>query len=262
MWDRPTFLDLPARAPRPRSRGVTHALDKGAGLHQVEGLLAAAADHLDVVKIGWGIAYVDAMVSDRIALYQSAGVLVCTGGTLLEVAVARGRLDGFRRFAEKLGFDAVEVSDGLTALAPGAKQELVAGLAGDFMVLAEVGAKDAAVPVTAAAWKSEMEADLAAGASWVVAEGRESGTVGLYEEDGAVRTDLVAVLAAGVPVDRIIFEAPRKAQQAWFIRRLGADVNLGNIGLEEVLALETLRLGLRADTAAMHLDGPGVAAAR
>jgi phosphosulfolactate synthase len=131
----------------------------------------------------------------------------------------------------------------------GRQRALVAELSADFVVLAEVGVKDAATPVAAEEWAEEMNADLAAGAAWVVAEGRESGTVGLYDPDGAVRTDLVEKLVGAVPADRVIFEAPTKAQQAWFVRRFGADVNLGNIAVDDVLALETLRLGLRADTA-------------
>jgi phosphosulfolactate synthase len=131
----------------------------------------------------------------------------------------------------------------------GRQRALVAELSADFVVLAEVGVKDAATPVAAEKWVEEMNADLAAGATWVVAEGRESGTVGLYDPDGAVRTDLVEELVGAVPADRVIFEAPTKAQQAWFVRRFGADVNLGNIAVDDILALETLRLGLRADTA-------------
>jgi phosphosulfolactate synthase len=144
----------------------------------------------------------------------------------------------------------VEVSNGLGWLTAARKNELIRRLAGDFLVLAEAGMKDAAAPVVAAAWAREMAADLDAGAGWVIAEGRESGTVGLYEPDGSVRTELVDELSRSVPVDRVIFEAPRKSQQTWFIRRFGPDVNLGNIAVDEVLALETLRVGLRADTAA------------
>lgn len=253
MWERPDFLDLPDREVRPRGAGLTHVLDKGATLRQVDGLLECAGELVDLVKVGWGIAYVDPLAKDRVALYQSAGALVCTGGTLLEVAVAQQRVEGFRRWAVALGVDAVEVSNGLSALSRESKLALVEELSGDFIVLAEAGSKDEGVPVSAHGWVDEMAADLDAGARWVIAEGRESGTVGLYEHDGSVREELVEALTARLPRERIIFEAPRKSQQAWFIERLGASVNLGNIAFEEVLALETLRLGLRADTAGIHL---------
>jgi phosphosulfolactate synthase len=255
MWERPDFLDLPAREVKPRVRGLTHVLDKGDSLRHVEGLLEGVAEFVDLVKLGWGTAYVDPVAKDRVALYQSAGALVCTGGTLFEIVIAQGRLDDFRRWAIELGVDAVEVSNGLPGssglpvLTAEEKTALVADLSRDLLVLAESGSKDECVVAAAEDWVRQMDADLNAGARWVIAEGRESGTVGLYEQDGAVRSDLADALVSRLPADRIIFEAPRKAQQAWFINRYGAGVNLGNIPLEEVLPLETLRLGLRADTA-------------
>ncbi|MHC1559578.1 phosphosulfolactate synthase [Actinomycetospora sp. C-140] len=249
MWDRPDFLRLPLRTAKPRTSGITHVLDKGASAASVDGLLAAAADLVDVVKIGWGIGYLDRSLKQRVAAYQRAGVIVCLGGTLTEIAVAQGELDALRRWAAAEDIDALEVSNGLGWMAPGQQRALVAELSADFVVLAEAGVKDAAVPVAAAEWADEMTAGLAAGATWVVAEGRESGTVGLYDPDGAVRAPLVEEIAGTVPVERVIFEAPTKAQQAWFVRRFGADVNLGNVAPDDVLAVETLRLGLRADTA-------------
>jgi phosphosulfolactate synthase len=249
VWDSPNFLELPERDRKPRRRGLTHVLDKGMTTAALDALLAQAGDFVDVLKIGWGIAYVDPMVKERIALCNAAGVMVSLGGTLLEVCVAQGRVDELRRWAAGIGVGAVEVSDGLQTLTPARKTELVRSLATDFTVLAETGAKDSHVPVVTEQWQAEMEADLAAGASWVIAEGRESGTVGLYHDDGSVRAELVDAIATCLPVDRVIFEAPHKSQQAWLIRRLGAGVNLGNVPLDEVLPLETLRLGLRADTA-------------
>lgn len=249
MWDSPDFLRLPDRAAKPRSTGVTHVLDKGASPAVVEGLLASAGEFIDVMKIGWGIGYLDRALKQRVSAYQRADIQVCLGGTLLEIAVAQGQLPALAQWASAAGIDALEVSNGLGWMAAGVQRALVAELAADFTVLAEAGVKDAAVPVAATAWAEEMNADLAAGATWVVAEGRESGTVGLYDPDGAVRSAFVEELVGSVPVGRVIFETPSKAQQAWFIRRFGPDVNLGNIALDEVLPLETLRLGLRADTA-------------
>jgi phosphosulfolactate synthase len=249
VWDRPDFLELPERDRKPRRRGLSHVLDKGVTTAALEALLDQAGEFVDVLKIGWGIAYVDPTVKERVALCNAAGVTVSLGGTLLEICEAQGRVDELRRWAAGIGIGAIEVSDGLQAITPARKAELVRALATDFTVFAETGAKDGHAPVVTEQWLTEMEADLVAGASWVIAEGRESGTVGLYHDDGSVRTELVDAIADRLPVDRVIFEAPRKSQQTWLIRRLGAGVNLGNVPLDEVLALETLRLGLRADTA-------------
>ena len=247
------FLALPDRSAKPRVSGVTHVLDKGAPISVLEGYLASAAAHVDIVKIGWGISYVDAKVRDRVAVCKAAGVLVSLGGTLLEIAAAQGRMTEFVRWAKSIDVDCVEVSNGLERLSIVRKKALVHALAGDFIVLAEAGAKDAKAPVAAAAWAEEMAGDLEAGARWVIAEGRESGTVGLYEPDGSVRVQVVDGLARLVGWDRVIFETPRKSQQMWFITRFGSDVNLGNIPPEELLPLETLRIGLRADTAPMPM---------
>jgi phosphosulfolactate synthase len=252
----PDFLALPRRAAKPRTAGVTHMLDKGSPVSVLEGYLASAGDHVDIIKIGWGISYVDRAVRDRIAVCKAAGVLSSLGGTLLEIAAAQGRVTELVRWAKSIGVDCVEVSNGLERLTLGRKRALVHSLAGDFIVLAEAGAKDAKAPVAAAAWAEEMTADLEAGARWVIAEGRESGTVGLFEPDGSVRVQVVDGLARLVGFDRIIFEAPRKTQQMWFITRFGSDVNLGNIPPEELLPLETLRLGLRADTAPTPMRAP------
>jgi phosphosulfolactate synthase len=253
VWDRPDFLDLPERSCKPRRGGLTHVLDKGMPIAELEGLLAGARDVVDVIKVGWGLAYIDRDIDARIAACHQAGVIVSLGGTLLEIAVGQGRLTELCRWARLHGVDALEVSNGLGRISARRKTELVAALAGDFVVLAEAGSKDGNLPVVAEAWLDEMEADLAAGASWVIAEGRESGTVGLYRADGTVRAQLVEAIAARVPVDRVIFESPQKAQQTWLIEQVGVDVNLGNIPPHEVLPLETLRLGLRADTAHLYL---------
>lgn len=249
MWNSPDFLDLADRAGKPRERGLTHVLDKGATITTLDALLVQTGHLVDIIKIGWGIAYIDPVVKERVALCHAAGVMVSLGGTLLEVAVAQDRFTELRRWAADIGVDALEVSNGLGALTPQRKAALIHELSDEFVVLAETGLKSGTTPVAADAWLAEMEADLAAGARWLIAEGRESGTVGLYETDGSVRAALVEAIVAHLPVERIIFEAPRTAQQSWMVRHLGAEVSLGNIPLEEVLPLETLRLGLRADTA-------------
>jgi phosphosulfolactate synthase len=244
----PTFLDLPARSAKPRSAGITHVLDKGLTPEGTRSFLGQAAHLVDIVKVGWGIGYVDPELPARIQMCAGHGCPVCLGGTLLEVAAMQDRIGPLRDWALGLGITHVEVSNGLRAMTGSRKRALVRELGADFVVLAETGAKEGNYPPTPAGWADEMARDLEAGASWVVAEGRESGTVGLYNADHVVREDLVKVILDCVPQDRVIFEAPTKAQQAWFVRQLGVDVNIGNVEPAGVLALETLRLGLRADT--------------
>ncbi len=249
MWDCPDFLDLPPRTSKPRYHGLTHVLDKGVPVESLEQLLVQAGHLVDVLKVGWGIAYVDPTIMQRVARCDAAGVTVSLGGTLLEICVGQGKVDQLRRWALDLGVHALEVSNGLERLTRPDKAELIRMLSRDFVVLAETGAKDSHSPVVTADWLDEMEADLEAGARWVIAEGRESGTVGIYDEQGRVRESLVDAIVDRVPVERVIFEAPQKHQQVWFVEHIGPDVNLGNVPTSEVLALETLRLGLRADTA-------------
>ncbi|ABL79400.1 MULTISPECIES: phosphosulfolactate synthase [unclassified Nocardioides] len=254
MHEKPDFLDLPTRDTKPRISGLTHVLDKGMPLRSLDALLEQAADLIDVLKVGWGIAYIDPQIAERAHLCRQAGVTLCLGGTLLEVSAANGRIPELARWAHRVGIGAVEVSNGLERMSCDEKRILVRDLSGEFVVLAETGAKDGHTPVTAHLWVDEMEADLAAGATLVIAEGRESGTVGLYHPDGTPRVDLAEAIAERISLDRVIFEAPAKSHQTWFVSRFGPHVGLGNIGSDEVIALETLRLGLRADTAL--LAGP------
>jgi len=247
----PTFLELPARAVKPRSRGITHVLDSGLTPEATRAFLGQTGHLVDIVKVGWGIGYVDPALSTRIGICTDHGCPVSLGGTLLEVAAVQDRVGELRDWALSVGMTHIEVSNGLRALSASRKHALVRELAADFVVLAETGAKEGNYPPTPAEWGEEMARDLDAGASWVIAEGRESGTVGLYHSDQGIREDLVSAIVAWVPADKVIFEAPGKSQQAWFVRQLGADVNIGNVAPASVLALETLRLGLRADTASV-----------
>lgn len=258
---RPDFLELPPRSSKPRRAGVTHVLDRGMPLAEVSALLGMCAEHIDIWKLGWGTAYLDPQVADRVAILGEHEVAACVGGTLLEVAWLQGAADRLLDWAAGSGFPCVEVSNGSRRLPLLAKRRLIERATARFTVLAEVGAKDSHAPVHAGAWAEEAAGDLEAGAAWVVAEGRESGTVGLYSADGTVRADLVDALLRATR-HRIIFEAPRKDQQAWFVRRLGPDVGLGNVVPAEVLGLEALRLGLRADTMELSCgDGEITAAA-
>jgi phosphosulfolactate synthase len=247
----PTFLELPDRMVKPRTSGITHVLDKGLPPAATVGLLEQTAHLIDIVKIGWGIGYVDPTLPRRITAYAAAGVQVCLGGTLTEIVARQDQVAPFRDWALSIGVTHVEVSNGLQALSDDRKLGLIKELSADFVVLAETGSKDGKHPTLPEEWVEEMVRDLEAGAQFLVAEGRESGTVGLYSADQAVHEEIVNAILTSIPQDLIIFEAPLKAQQTWFIARLGANVNLGNIEPSSVLPLETLRLGLRADTAAV-----------
>lgn len=244
----PTFLSLPERSAKPRSTGLTHVLDKGRTIESIASILASTAAYIDVWKFGWGTAYLDAELPEKLRLLAAAGVRTCLGGTLLEIAWMQGKGGQCLEWAKEIGFDSVEVSRGVAPMSVTDKHELLRHAAASFVVLSEVGSKDPNVSMTAEEWTQEVAGDLDAGACWVVTEGRESGTVGIYRSDGSVREDIVAAAVRGADVDRLLFEAPRKDQQAWLIRAFGPDVNLANIPADEVLALETLRLGLRADT--------------
>ena len=247
----PGFLHLDQRAMHPRSVGLTHVIDGGIPLGAMADVLRSAGHLVDVWKFGWGTAYLDPMVGDKLRLLRDHGIGACTGGTLLEVAWLQGEATAFFDWAADMGFPHVEVSNGVARMPLTEKRRLVIEAARRFTVLAEVGSKDPAAPVSAASWATEAVGDLDAGAHWILAEGRESGTVGLYDAQGEVRDDVVDMLARELDPERLVFEAPGKRQQAWFIRRFGADVNLGNIATGDVLALEALRVGLRADTIAV-----------
>ncbi|HEY2637299.1 MAG TPA: phosphosulfolactate synthase [Solirubrobacteraceae bacterium] len=244
-----SFLDLPQRSPKPRERGITHVLDKGLSLAGVDGLVEVAGTSVDLVKLGWGTALATENLRPKLARYAEHGIPVVLGGTLTELALAQDRLDGLVAFLRELGLRHLEISDGTITLDHGRKLDLIRSLTGEgFVVLSEVGSKDAAEIMAPYRWVEQIESELAAGAWKVIAEARESGTVGLYRDSGEVRMGLVDEIAHAVDTERLIFEAPRKDQQVWFLRRFGGEVNLGNIAPEDVLSLETLRLGLRSDT--------------
>jgi phosphosulfolactate synthase len=242
------FLDVPARTPKPRAQGLTHVIDKGLNLRDIEGLFDTAGEYVDIVKLGWGTSYVTRNLEKKIALYRSFETPVVCGGTLFEAAVGRGKLDGYRRWLVENRFSHVEVSDGTIELPRERKLELVAELAKDFVVLSEVGSKDAEVVFAPYQWVEWIREELAAGAWKVITEGREGGTAGIYRPTGEMRTGLIDEIVHSIDLGNIIFEAPTKSAQAWFVKHLGPEVNLGNIPPEEVIPLETLRLGLRADT--------------
>jgi phosphosulfolactate synthase len=253
----PTFLTLPDREPKPRSSGISHVIDGGVSVSETQSVLSMSAAHIDIWKFGWGTAYLQPRLSDKVALLAASDVISCLGGTLLEIAWSQGRAEECLEWAQRVGIAAVEVSHGLVSMPLEEKRKLIRRAGQQFIVLSEVGSKDPSVAVHADAWGAEVRGDIEAGARWVVLEGRESGTVGLYNGDGTVREDIVAAIEHAAGIDNVIFEAPRKEQQVWFIRQFGPSVNLGNVALDGALPLETLRLGLRADTwQALHQLSP------
>jgi phosphosulfolactate synthase len=250
---RPSFLSLPPRPAKPRGAGLTHVLDRGLTPSATVEILGVVGEEIDVWKFGWGTAYVDRGLARKLAALKAHDVACCLGGTLLEIAWSQGRAEECLAWAERCGFDAVEVSRGVAAMPLDAKRELIKGAAEAFVVLAETGVKDAQVVMSTRQWRDEIAEDLAAGATWIITEGRESGTVGIYDGSGVPKPDIIEAAVDAAGLGRVLFEAPRKDQQAWLIDRFGPQVNLANIAPDEVLPLTTLRLGLRADTATLAL---------
>jgi len=242
------FLDLPVRGAKPRHDGLTHVIDKGLNLRDIEGLFDTAGAFVDIVKLGWGTAYITNNLEKKIALYRSFQTPVVCGGTLFEAVFARDRIDDFKRWLVEHRFDHVEISDGTLEIPRDQKLDLIADFARDFTVLSEVGSKDDDVVYAPYQWVEWIKEELDAGSWKVITEGREGGTAGIYRPTGEMRTGLVDEIVHEVPVADLIFEAPTKASQAWFVKHFGPNVNLGNIPPDEVIPLETLRLGLRADT--------------
>jgi len=232
-------------------------IDRGLSIAEVDGLLEVAGESVDIVKLGWGTALVSENLKPKLERYAAGGIPVVLGGTLTELAIRQGRVEGLVAWLHELGLRHVEVSDGTIALEPEVKSELIGHLAGDFTVLSEVGSKDSDFIMAPYVWVEQIERDLQAGAWKVIAEARESGTAGIYRADGEVRTGLIDEIAHAIDHDRLIFEAPRREQQVWLLHRFGTECNLGNIAPDDVLSLETLRLGLRSDTVERFAPGGG-----
>jgi phosphosulfolactate synthase len=243
-----SFLDIPERTVKPRERGLTHVLDSGLSLAEVDGLMEVAGHCVDIVKLGWGTALVSANLRPKLARYAEYGIPVVLGGTLTELAIRQGRVVGLVAWLHELGLRYIVISDGTITIEPEIKRALIRRLAGEFTVFSEVGSKDIEFVMAPYVWVEQIEGDLQAGAWKVIAEARESGTAGIYRADGEVRTGLIEEIAHAVDTDRLIFDAPRKEQQVWQLKRFGTECSLGNIAPEDVLSLETLRLGLRSDT--------------
>jgi len=226
--------------------GLTHVIDKGLGPRAWEDILETAGDHISIVKLGWGTAAVTQNLDRKLDVLRDKPVVI--GGTFFEVVYAKDKLDDYKTWLHGLGLTHVELSDGTIDIPRERKLELIADFARDFTVLSEVGSKDSSVEYTAEEWKQWLREELEAGAWKVITEAREGGTAGIFDSAGGMRTELIGDIALEIGPVNVIFEAPSKAAQVWFIKQFGPSVNLGNIPPEEVIPLATLRLGLRGDT--------------
>lgn len=245
---------LPERTSKPRTNGLTMVMDKGLSLREVENFIDANGEYVDIVKLGFGTSVVTPKLEEKIALYKQANIGVYFGGTLFEAFIVRNQYDDFLRVVEKFGLQHVEVSDGSIEMPHEVKLEYIHKLSKHATVLSEVGSKDVEKIIPPYQWIELMKAELKAGAWKVIAEAREAGNVGVYRSSGEVREGLVQEILTKIPGEKIIWEAPQKAQQTYFIKLVDANVNLGNIAPNDVIPLETLRLGLRSDTFTFFLN--------
>ncbi len=244
---RPLFGD-PSRKRKPRKSGLTQVLDKGMSVAEIENMLEVAASFVDIVKFGWATSMVVQNFDAKLEAYRKHAIDVCCGGSLFELAVVRKKLNDYIAFLKDHGFEHVEVSDGVIDLTRSDKLKYIERLSRHFTVFSEVGRKDRQDVVAPARWVKDIKEELGAGAWKVICEGRESGTVGLYQGTGEVKAGLIQEIEAQIDPGRVIFEAPQKHQQVWLVKHFGPNVNFGNIPPRDVISLETIRQGLRADT--------------
>jgi len=239
---------LPERPAKQRNSGIAMVMDKGLSLREAEDFISNSGDLTDFLKLGFGTSLITPLVREKVTLYQKANIKVYAGGTLFEAFLIRDMFDEYRKYIDSLGLDAVEISDGSMTMDHDEKCKYIQTLSKTHTVLSEVGSKEAGILISPHRWTEMMVTELQAGSFKVIAEARESGTVGIYRPSGKAHTTLIKKILAKVAIENIIWEAPLKSQQAWFIKQFGANVNLGNIAPNEMIPLETLRLGLRGDT--------------
>jgi phosphosulfolactate synthase len=239
---------LPQRTQKPRQNGITMVMDKGLSLRQAEDMISSGGEYIDFVKLGFGTSVVSKNVKEKVKLYQAANIKVYVGGTLLEAFVIRNQFEDYLRYIDQFGIDSAEVSDGSIELDHDKKCEYIHQLAKNYTVLSEVGSKEEGVIIHPARWIKMMQSELQAGSFKVIAEARESGTVGIFHKNGSAHTMLINRIVNKVKIENIIWETPQKSQQVHFLKLFGANVNVGNIGVDDVIPLETLRIGLRGDT--------------
>jgi len=240
--------DIPERTKKPRNKGLTMVMDRGLSINDTKNFIDMSLPHTDIVKLGFGTSAVSPHVRAKIDLYKEAGLMVYLGGTLFEAFIVRNMFKEYKELLRKWDLDMCEVSDGSIEISHEEKCNYIKTLSKEFKVVSEVGSKDANKLIPPYKWIKLMNKELEAGAWKVIAEAREGGNVGIYNRGGDVRSDLIDEILTEIPNDQIVWEAPRKSQQVWFIKLLGANVNLGNIAWDEVIPLETLRIGLRGDT--------------
>lgn len=239
---------LPYRTEKPRNKGVTLVLDKGFSVRQAEDFCESCSSYTDIVKLGWGTSYVTQNLEDKLTVYANAGIPVYLGGTLFEAYVLRDQLENYMELLSRFNIKYAEVSNGTIWLSDQRKLDIIRMMSNELTVLSEIGSKNPDDIIPPYKWVKMIEKELEAGAWKVICEARESGTVGVFRPNGEIRSGLIDEIADQISVENLIFEAPRKEQQVWFIKKFGSNVNLGNIAPAEVIPLETLRLGLRSDT--------------
>ena len=248
------LTQLPVRTSKARENGLTMMMDKGLSLRQAEDFLYSNHEHTDIIKLGFGTSIITPNIAEKIKLYQNNGMLVYAGGTLFEAFAIRKQLDDYKKYMNHIGLEMVEISDGSMSMNHNIKCEIIADFSKDFKVISEVGSKDASVEISIENWQNWIQNELSAGSWKVITESRESGNVGIWNDDGGIKSELIDKIAKNIIVENIIWEAPKKEQQVWFIKKFGTNVNLGNIAFDEVIPLETLRLGLRGDTFNLFLQ--------
>jgi phosphosulfolactate synthase len=243
------FLNnIPKRPEKPRTKGLTMIMDKGLSLNEAENMVVLKSELTDIVKLGFGTSLLTRYIDKKISLYKEAGIDVYTGGTLFEAFIVRNQIDDFYRLMDKLKLEMVEVSDGCIQMEHDKKCELIHKLSKDFKVISEIGSKDESLTIEDDKWISYMKKELEAGSWKVIAEAREGGNVGMFETNGDIKKKLIKNITKDIDISNILWEAPLKNQQIWFINEFGANVNLGNISPNSIISLECLRLGLRGDT--------------
>lgn len=245
---------MPDRNVKPRQNGITMVMDKGLSLEEARNMISVGLPHIDVIKLGFGTSYVTPNLRQKIELYQEAGLPVYFGGTLFEAFLIRNQFDDYLAVCKDYGITWMEVSDGSITIPHAEKCGYIEKMTKYGVVLSEVGSKDAAHIIPPYKWIELMRAELEAGSTYVIAEAREAGNVGIYRGSGEVREGLVQEILTQIPGEKILWEAPQKAQQLYFLELLGCNVNLGNIAPTEVIPLETMRVGLRGDTFELYLD--------
>lgn len=248
------LTQMPLRTAQPRANGLTMVMDKGLSLREVEDFISIAKPHIDIVKLGFGTSYVTPNLRQKIELYQSHNIPIYFGGTLFEAFLIRNQFEDYIATIQDYGITHMEVSDGSITIPHTEKCGYIEKLTKYGMVLSEVGSKDAAHIIPPYKWIELMDAELQAGSTYVIAEAREAGNVGIYRGSGEVREGLVQEILTKIPSEKIIWEAPQKAQQLYFLELIDCNVNLGNIAPNEVIPLETMRIGLRGDTFELYLD--------